>query len=105
MCASLLSVHAHKYVGTCKGRLPHMHNNKGVSLLRLLTPCIIGASLSEPHINGTAMHELYIYIYYYYYGTSVTRNLCPAWLHGHKHKYSIAHSHAWTTGRIYAVLV
>ena len=44
---------------------------------------LIGASLSEPHINGTAMRELYIYIYY---GTSVTRNICPAWLYGHKRK-------------------
>ena len=26
---------------------------------------IIGASLSEPHINGTSMRELYIYIYIY----------------------------------------
>ena len=25
--------------------------------------CLIGASLSEPHINGTAVHELYINIY------------------------------------------
>ena len=33
---------------------------------------IIGASLSEPHINGTAVREFYIIIYYY--GTSVTRN-------------------------------
>ena len=33
---------------------------------------LFGASLSEPHINGTAVRELYIYIYYYYYGTSVT---------------------------------
>ena len=31
---------------------------------------IIGASLSEPHINGTSMRELYIYILY---GTSVTQ--------------------------------
>ena len=46
-----------------------------------MTLVIIGASLSEPHINGTAVRELYIY---YYYGTSVTRNICPAWLYGHK---------------------
>ena len=45
---------------------------------------IIGASLSEPHINGTAVREFYII--YYYYGTSVTRNICPAWLCGHKRK-------------------
>ena len=44
---------------------------------------VIGASLSEPHINGIAMHEFYII--YYYYGTSVTRNIiCPAWFYGHK---------------------
>ena len=36
---------------------------------------IIGASLSEPHINGTAVRELYIIIYY---GTSVTRNYIPS---------------------------
>ena len=47
---------------------------------------LIGASLSEPHINGTAVRELYIYYYYYYYyyGTSVTRNICPVWLYGYK---------------------
>ena len=34
---------------------------------------LVGASLSEPHINGTSMRELYIYILLYiYYGTSVT---------------------------------
>ena len=49
-------------------------------------PCIslviiIGASLSEPHINGTAMREFYII----YYGTSVTRNYnIPSDLYGHK---------------------
>ena len=26
---------------------------------------LIGASLSEPHINGTSMRELYIYILWY----------------------------------------
>ena len=41
---------------------------------------IIGASLSEPHINGTAMREFYII----YYGTSVTRNYIPSDLYGHK---------------------
>ena len=30
----------------------------------ILVGNIIGASLSEPHINGTAMRELYIYIWY-----------------------------------------
>ena len=44
----------------------------------------IGASLSEPHINGTAMREFYIIYYYYYYGTSVTRNYIPSDLYGHK---------------------
>ena len=24
---------------------------------------LIGASLSEPHINGTALREIYVYIY------------------------------------------
>ena len=37
---------------------------------------LVGASLSEPHINGTAVRELYIL--YYYYATSVTRNIWPA---------------------------
>ena len=33
---------------------------------------IVGASLSEIHINIKAVHELYMYVYIYY-GTSVTR--------------------------------
>ena len=32
------------------------------------TKKLIGASLSEPHINGTAMRELYIYILLWYVG-------------------------------------
>ena len=56
---------------------------------------VIGASLSEPHINGTAMRAIYgiciyvymyicIYVYMYIciYGTSVTR--APLHRHGHK---------------------
>ena len=49
----------------------------------ILQGLLIGASLSEPHINGTAMREFCII--YYYYGASVTRNImCPAWFYGHK---------------------
>ena len=48
---------------------------------RTIIIIIIGASLSEPHINGTAVRELYIIIYY---GTSVTRNYIPSDLYGHK---------------------
>ena len=35
---------------------------------------VIGASLSEPHINGTNVREIYVYIYVYIYmcRTSVT---------------------------------
>ena len=29
---------------------------------------VIGASLSEPHINSTALHEIYVYMH----GTTVT---------------------------------
>ena len=32
----------------------------------MVSRIIIGASLSEPHINGTAVHELYIIILAYY---------------------------------------
>ena len=46
-------------------------------VLTLLSLHIIGASLSEPHINGTAVRKFYIIIYYYY-GTSVTRNYIPS---------------------------
>ena len=53
---------------------------------------VVGASLSEPHINGTAVRELYIYYYYYYYGTSVTRNIYAQRGSMHMHaKYSFAH--------------
>jgi hypothetical protein len=41
----------------------------------------------------------------YYDGTSVTRNIFPAWLMNISAKYSIAHSCAWVTGRIYAALI
>ena len=61
--------------------------------------------MSEPHINSTAVHELYTIIIYY--GTSVTQNYIPS-MHGSMNineKYSIAHSHAWTMGCIYAVLL
>ena len=65
-----------------------------------LDTAIIGASLSEPHINGTAMRELYIYM---------VRRSREIYTHhgsmGISAKYSIAHSHAWATGRIYAVLI
>ena len=61
---------------------------------------IIGASLSEPHINGTAVRELYIIM--------VRRSREIYAQHGSMDisaKYSIAHSHAWATCRIYAVLI
>ena len=51
------------------------------SVFALQKHSLIGASQSEPQINGTAVHELHIY---YFYGTSVTRNMCPAWLCGHR---------------------
>ena len=63
---------------------------------------IIGASLSEPHINGTAVRELYIII------IMVCRSREIYAHHGSMDisaKYSIAHSHAWATRRIYAVLI
>ena len=66
----------------------HVHRaTLGIYISRNRRTIIIGASLSEPHINGTAVRELYIilyYYYYYYYGTSVTRNICPVWLYGYK---------------------
>ena len=34
------------------------------------TSYIIGASLSEPQMNGTAIHAIYVYRY----GTTITRN-------------------------------
>ena len=58
----------------------------GVDLAR--HTCIIGASLSEPHINGTAMRKLYIMvrrsreIYAQHNSMDISA------------KYSIAHSHA-----------
>ena len=35
----------------------HLYITQAVKLIIIL----IGASLSEPHINGTSVHELYIY--------------------------------------------
>ena len=60
---------------------------------------IIGASLSEPHINGTAMREFYI---------MVRRSREIYAQHGSMDigaKYPIAHSHAMAIGRMYAVLI
>ena len=60
-----------------------------------LTTTIIGASLSEPHINGKAMHELYIY----YYGRTSDREIYDQYgSMDISAKYSFAHSHAWATG-------
>ena len=69
---------------------------------------LIGASLSEPHINGTAVRELYIYIYIYIIIIMVRRSREIYAQYGSMDlsaKYSIAHSHAWATRRIYAVLI
>ena len=69
--------------------------------------CIIGASLSEPHINGTAMREFYIIYYILYIMVRPSREIIiyPVIYTDINAKYSIAHSHAWDTGRIYVVLI
>ena len=62
-------------------------------------PC--WASLSEPHINSTAVRELYMYII-------MVRRSCEIIPYGSMDistKYSNMHSHAWAMGRIYAVLI
>ena len=72
-----------------------------IMTLNMLVGCdiIIGASLSEPHINGSAVRELYIYYYYCYYGTSVTRNIyAQLGSMDISAKYSIAHSRALAHG-------
>ena len=61
---------------------------------------LIGASLSEPHINGTAVRELYIIM--------VRRSREIYGLHSSMDisaKYCIVHSRAWAMGRMYAVLI
>ena len=46
---------------------------------------IIGASLSEPHMNGTAMREFYIILYIIIIMVRPSREIIfPAWLYGHK---------------------
>ena len=40
-----------------------------------ISSSIIGASLSEPHINGTAVREIYYYYYYVYYGICMVRRV------------------------------
>ena len=42
---------------------------------------LIGASLSEPHINGTAVREFYILLWYVGHAKYMPRTL---WLYGHK---------------------
>ena len=67
----------------------------------------IWANLSEPHINGTAVCELYIYTYIIIIMVRRSREIVYA-QYGSMDlsaKYSIAHSHAWATRRIYAVLI
>ena len=67
---------------------------------------IIGASLSEPNINGTAVRELYIYIYIIIIMVRRSREIYAQYgSMDLSAKYSIAHSHAWATRRIYAVLI
>ena len=82
-----------------------LHRREGTpaliySCLAYFHDIIIGASLSEPHINGTAVHELYIY-----YGTSVTQIYGLHSSMDISAKYCTAHSRAWATGRMYAVLI
>jgi hypothetical protein len=63
---------------------------------------LFGASLSEPHINGTSMREFYMYVCM----VRPSREIYAQ--HGSMDisaKYSVAHSHAWVTGRIYAALI
>ena len=70
-------------------------------------PYIIGASLSEPHINGTAMREFYI-IYYILLLLWYVRHAKLYPQHGSMDmnaKYSIAHSHATAISRMYAILI
>ena len=55
----------------------------------------IGASLSEPHINGTAVRELYIMV------RPSREIISPAWLYGHKRDiFYYAFSCLGYTGRI-----
>ena len=56
------------------------------TVMSMSTTCDWG----EPHINGTAMHTIYVCMYG---GTTVTRNIRIAWLYGDSTKYSIVHSH------------
>ena len=53
---------------------------------------LIGASLSEPHINGKAMRELYMFILLWYVGHAWDGSMDIS------AKYSCAHSHVWATG-------
>ena len=61
---------------------------------------LIGASLSEPHINGTSMRELYIYMWYVDHVGIIAS-------YGHKREnYSLLRIlMPDTTTRIYAVLI
>ena len=58
---------------------------------------IIGASLSKPHINSKAVHELYNI----YYGTSVTYDGSM----DISAKYSRAHSHVWAAATLISKLI
>jgi hypothetical protein len=56
---------------------------------------LIGASLSEPHVNGSALHAINIYM------VRPSRKIYAQHAYGSMDisvKYSIAHSHAWVTG-------
>ena len=63
---------------------------------------IFGASLSEPHINGTSVHEFYIIIIMVHRSREIYAQCGSMDIIA---KYSIAHSHAWVTGCMYAVLI
>ena len=69
---------------------------------------VIGASLSEPHINGTAVREFYIIIIILYIIIMVHPSRKIYAQHGSMNismKYSIAHSHTWATGRIHTLII
>ena len=50
---------------------------------------LIGASVSEPHLDGTATYTIYVYIHVYG-GMTITQNIRIVWYYSAK--YFIAHA-------------
>ena len=86
----LASSMSHSWEGTMLNSPWVQDSRDGIMQLPscIINSAVIGASLSEPHIDETFMRELFIYIYICMYGTTVTRGAAHTRYTVHIPKYS-----------------